>query len=752
MRRAALLSGLAAGTLALAVVLAARAPGYRPEFALAFAIALSWRLALGRDGRRLLPRRVLTLLVGTLLALGVTLLFTGASEVRPAPLPLLLEILTALSTLALLGRLDTFGAFWLVLLSSTHAAGACYVGRDWLGLLLVPLYVAALAGTLVVLERAVSEERRMGRGGVRLLVDPGSPARRPLWGAVLRLVGTGFVLGLAVWLLVPAPGRWGGAPRERDAGDAGRAPRGAEERAAGAAPAGSLSITGPDETTDGVVLGTVGRIQEDNRVHFEVRLVAGDPGPTILLREDALDTWEDAPGSAAPRWRSDLAARAHRFLARGDGWVVLPAPAPLRRDALRSFACTVRLDRRRLFLEPDALAFRLERPTAVDEDGRAVGPLQPLVGAYVAKENGQWVAGERLRRGDVVSFRSMPQPRGGPEVLGSTSGADVSPAPAFTGIDGALAQALLEASRGVPGVDASDPWRRAQALERWLQGPRFTYDLSSPSLAAGRRVLDFLTRVRKGNCEWFATSLTLLLRAHGLSARYVRGYWGGAHTPDTDLWTFYGTHYHAWVELHLEGVGWVPLNPTPPERLAEGADPRTRESARRDRPEGRDPAPATGEPGDALAARLRRLVGRTLWEDVVRPAGRAFTLDGAFLGWGALALALAGLWLRRRRGASAGPPVPGAALADDDPYAEALRLLQRRGLGRRRAWTAREFLARTARLLPEPGAAALVRLTEHHERRRYAGAPGVGGTAREDLAALGRALRHAARGGAAAAP
>ena len=746
MRARGTLPVLASVALGLGVALAARAPGYDLSFAYAFGAALLWRLALGRDGRRLLPRRVLAGVLATLLAVGATLLLSESGTGVAAPLPVLLETLTALATVALLARLDAFGAFWLVLLSSTLAAGACYVGRDLVGLLLVPLYVSWLAGTLVVLERTVAEERRGARdGGPQVLADAGSPPRRPLFAAVGRLVALGFVAGLLVWLVAPrpefsAPDRRG--PRSPaqgfTSGEPGRS----------AAPVTSpspVAMTGPDETSEGVVLGTVGKIQEDNRVHFELRLTQGSPTPAILLREDTLDTWEDALGSAAARWRSSTVGQARRVGPAADGWVHLPAPRS--REAARQFALTLRLDRHRLFLEPNVLRFRVRRPAALDEEGRGSGTLAPLTAPYVAKDNGQWVAGTRLLRGDVVEFRDIPQPRGGPEVLGATSGGESSPLPVYVEIDARLRQALLVASAGVEGVDARDPWRRAQALERWLQGKRFTYELSSPDLKAGSRVLDFLTRVRKGNCEWFATSLTLLLRAHGQAARYVRGYWGGSHTTGTDLWTFYGTHYHAWCELWLEGVGWVPLNPTPPERLADGADPRTREAGPGDRASaGTDEEAAAGA---GTASGLRRWVAGVFEDVVARPVARSFGATGYYVGWmvvGLLVLLVA--WRVRWRAARAAGAQSGGKGLVQGVYAQALRVLARRGLGRRKEQTAREFLQRVRGLLPEPGAGALERLTGQHERERYAGRPEAPGTGRGDLSALEHALKDAGRGGA----
>ncbi|MGE0490255.1 MAG: DUF4129 domain-containing transglutaminase family protein [Vulcanimicrobiota bacterium] len=107
----------------------------------------------------------------------------------------------------------------------------------------------------------------------------------------------------------------------------------------------------------------------------------------------------------------------------------------------------------------------------------------------------------------------------------------------------------------------------AATLEKYLQ-ENFQYGFDYP-FDSGRNALEqFLTERPPAHCEFFATSLTMMLRTRGIPARYVTGFlvreespWGGYHVVRVK-------HAHAWVEAHLGGE-WVRFDPTPPGALPE---------------------------------------------------------------------------------------------------------------------------------------------------------------------------------------
>jgi transglutaminase-like putative cysteine protease len=90
---------------------------------------------------------------------------------------------------------------------------------------------------------------------------------------------------------------------------------------------------------------------------------------------------------------------------------------------------------------------------------------------------------------------------------------------------------------------------------------RFTYTLEPPLL--GEDPYDqFLFETKLGFCEHYAGSFALLMRAAGIPARVVTGYQGGeVNTLNNEL-IVRQADAHAWVEVWLEGEGWVRVDPT----------------------------------------------------------------------------------------------------------------------------------------------------------------------------------------------
>lgn len=105
----------------------------------------------------------------------------------------------------------------------------------------------------------------------------------------------------------------------------------------------------------------------------------------------------------------------------------------------------------------------------------------------------------------------------------------------------------------------------AQALESHLRDSgAYSYSLNlsveDPEIDP---VEDFLFNRRSGNCEYFATALTLMLRSEGIPARLITGFKGGEINPLSGSFEVQQRHAHAWVEAYIEGSGFVSLDPTP---------------------------------------------------------------------------------------------------------------------------------------------------------------------------------------------
>ncbi|MCD8308233.1 MAG: hypothetical protein LUD19_00125 [Clostridia bacterium] len=74
-------------------------------------------------------------------------------------------------------------------------------------------------------------------------------------------------------------------------------------------------------------------------------------------------------------------------------------------------------------------------------------------------------------------------------------------------------------------------------------------------------VVAFLDTYQEGICQHFASAATLLLRAMGIPARYVQGYVGSTVAGEWSDVT--SATAHAWVEVYIDGLGWVTVDATP---------------------------------------------------------------------------------------------------------------------------------------------------------------------------------------------
>lgn len=122
------------------------------------------------------------------------------------------------------------------------------------------------------------------------------------------------------------------------------------------------------------------------------------------------------------------------------------------------------------------------------------------------------------------------------------------------------------------GIEDSDNMAKQVDLIRQAIWSQAEYSLDLNALPVGQDYLEyFLFSQQRGYCEHFATAGTILLRKKGIPARYVSGYSVGREEFGIDA-AYYGEQYtayakdsdaHAWCEVYLKGLGWIPVEMTP---------------------------------------------------------------------------------------------------------------------------------------------------------------------------------------------
>ncbi len=73
----------------------------------------------------------------------------------------------------------------------------------------------------------------------------------------------------------------------------------------------------------------------------------------------------------------------------------------------------------------------------------------------------------------------------------------------------------------------------------------------------------FLFTRKEGHCEYFASSMVMLLRLAGIPARLVNGFMGLEWNDLGQYMVVRQHHAHSWVEAYLPNKGWVIYDPTP---------------------------------------------------------------------------------------------------------------------------------------------------------------------------------------------
>ena len=336
-------------------------------------------------------------------------------------------------------------------------------------------------------------------------------------------------------------------------------------------PRGARSVSG---FSDEISLRGGDRISESRRELFVVRWLdpTGEPvlpARPLLLRGAVLDSYDPA----GERWlsaRSVTGVRTIRtpteqaFVSLGSGGADAPASRYTAEFEMRAFATDV--------------VFTLYAPVALSTTDSRTVSFDPAT--YLIRD----ASSNRASRYWSYSLRVQPQPAG--SVLEGLSGGATNspralqmPVPEIRGI---AEQILVEARKSVnlppePGPDAGDAERFvyqrevARGVADWMQRS-FTYttDLSSIVKVTGEDpIVSFLTRYRRGHCEYFASGLCAVLRSLGIESRIITGYIAMEFDESTGLYTVRESNAHAWVEVRTGPYAWTAVDATPEDSLRE---------------------------------------------------------------------------------------------------------------------------------------------------------------------------------------
>ncbi len=109
---------------------------------------------------------------------------------------------------------------------------------------------------------------------------------------------------------------------------------------------------------------------------------------------------------------------------------------------------------------------------------------------------------------------------------------------------------------------AENPFDRATAVENYLR-THYGYTLQLPRTEVRDPIANFLFERRQGHCEYFASSMAVMLRTLGIPSRVVNGFRTDEFNDLTGNYVVRAKDAHAWVEAYFPGYGWQTFDPTP---------------------------------------------------------------------------------------------------------------------------------------------------------------------------------------------
>jgi len=113
-------------------------------------------------------------------------------------------------------------------------------------------------------------------------------------------------------------------------------------------------------------------------------------------------------------------------------------------------------------------------------------------------------------------------------------------------------------------TDARSDYDKAVQVEQYLR-ENFAYTLNLGNITPVDPIAYFLFERKQGHCEYFASSMAVMLRTLGIPSRIVNGFRTGEYNDLTGNYIIRARDAHTWVEAYIPSVGWTTFDPTPPD-------------------------------------------------------------------------------------------------------------------------------------------------------------------------------------------
>lgn len=127
-------------------------------------------------------------------------------------------------------------------------------------------------------------------------------------------------------------------------------------------------------------------------------------------------------------------------------------------------------------------------------------------------------------------------------------------------IPGNISQNITSLAKSLTA--GGDKETTVQNLLQYLNSGQYRYSLKDLPLTKNP-LENFLFTSKYGNCEYFASAMSVMLRIAGVPSRMVGGYRGGYYNEVGGYYLVPQKNAHVWVEAYIPRKGWMRIDPTP---------------------------------------------------------------------------------------------------------------------------------------------------------------------------------------------
>lgn len=295
--------------------------------------------------------------------------------------------------------------------------------------------------------------------------------------------------------------------------------------------------------TESVQLGEIGQVKLSGAVVMHAKQLSGTPFGVLKWRGISLDTFDGR------NWyKTD---RKHYSL----------RPSPDEEYWLRPLERSGDPVRYQILLEPLATTTLFGPHQVRAVSGRLQGGLQ------IDSDDSIYMQVQTLRRTQYQVLSEIPKRT---QMLNVSALQEAVPAQIGTRNSSTYLQlprnldARITQLAGDITAKGNSIVEKASLVESYLKA-NYKYTLNLTWNPGAQPVSTFLFEAKAGHCEYFASSMAILLRAAGIPTRLVNGFLMGEYNSIGGDYIIRQSDAHSWVEVYVPGRGWMEFDPTPPD-------------------------------------------------------------------------------------------------------------------------------------------------------------------------------------------